>query len=301
MASTETLLCLFVLSCYFDFNQKPITPSCDTYANLRSNEIESVLCTNAADSKNLNSSTDIRTFGLQNSNITEASHAIYEANRLGAENVIFDAITDHFSFYHHSWNDFTDVDSTRSSRIKYLTVLNSEHLDVWDWRLIDPSVVEGIHIENCQLMNDDVFTIAFMKQLASRRLYSLAVRNSQISSFNKNIFLLIPNVRILDLSQNRLKAMYFALPMTSLWNLNLSYNQIKWIKKEDFDNVFPVLTHLNLEHNELISLDWLPHVWMRLKEVWLMQNNKPLCLNESLLATSDGPNFIQLLPICKVN
>lgn len=229
---------------------------CLTSLDLSWNLIEYV---NIADFKYLVHLSDLDLSNNALKYIEEGFFAWFKFESLNLNNSLYGCIFD-FNQLHNSIVIF-DVANNRLNELridkpfKALQVLrlNSNNLN------LNPNLVEFIqnlkHLTELDLSDNNItFDLSILSQMENLEILNL--KSTGIGESVNNFEFYFRFLFDLNLSANEIKKItrLFFYHMQGLEKLDLSWNKINWLEQDTFDDI-GLLTWLNLEHNELRSLD----------------------------------------------
>lgn len=220
-----------------------------------------------------------RTLALQQAPHSAVRNAIEQAQSNGIENLLLTDINTQsllskptISTVGRKW---------QKNGIKYLAINNSTRPDLWNFFALNKAAVKTIRIEACDFYSEktqqSVLTRGLINSIASENLISLTISHSNLNLVEDGAFKPLTGIRFLSLSYNsleQLSAGCIAINLTRLWNLDLSYNRLKYIDRNLLE-MLPALSHLKLNDNRLINIgDYMCFMptGMPRKEVQLLNN-----------------------------
>ncbi|XP_055926247.1 chaoptin-like [Argiope bruennichi] len=149
------------------------------------------------------------------------------------------------------------------------------------------------------------------------RLRLIQFINSAVRWVHPEAFKNIKKLTICSLANNyitEVKRSMFPQPATYLWNLDLSFNRLKSLPKDMFDDM-PSLHELKLDNNHLryFKVELVKPMWNQLTQLWLDGNNalcwpfcwiiekehRPLFLDSAKCRTSKSIRLDEFYSRCK--
>ncbi|CAL1265189.1 unnamed protein product [Larinioides sclopetarius] len=206
------------------------------------------------------------------------------------------------------YSAFKTVENT----LKSFEVYDSSSVFAWNISVLASlNVLEKIIIENSEFFE--------VKEIFGnlRKLRLIQFINSGVRWVHPKAFNNIENLTICSLADNRLtevKRSMFPQPATYLYDLDLSFNRLKFLPKDMFDDM-PSLHELKLDNNRLryFKIELVKPIWNQLTELWLDGNNalcypfcwsvvkehRPLFLDSSKCRTSKSIRLDEFYSHCK--
>lgn len=171
---------------------------------------------------------------------------------------------------------------------------NKNDVDLSDREYTDVNSLEGKNVHKLNLANNMLKSISWRDE-AFPRLTDLSLANNDMQNFDFLNFL--PNLRSLDLSQNKLndemlKSLCGIKKLTKLTLMNLSNNSFRNIPM--ISQSFPNLDSIDLSHNYILAV--APNSFDGIKSIDLSYNSLPKLDNiacASLLSLDISHNRVQ--------
>ncbi|GBM42940.1 hypothetical protein AVEN_140821-1 [Araneus ventricosus] len=206
------------------------------------------------------------TFELRNVSIDVLPEDMFSGvKNVGIQKIIFSHSTvELLNLPELQYSAFKSVENTLKSFEVY------DGSSVFAWNI---SVLASLNVlENIIIENSEFFEVkAIFGNLPKLRLIQFI--NSGVRWVHPEAFKNIKNLTICSLANNRItevKRSMFPQPATYLYNLDLSFNRLKALPKDMFDDM-PSLHELKLDNNHLryFKVDLVKPMWNQLTQLWL--------------------------------